>query len=258
MPQFSIQVLKVGEMPEVPSCGVRAMQDLGKWEAFCYTMLVARAEGLTVVVNTGFPDDVSRPRRFWQDWQPRCVLHRPDEMRVERQLKRIGVNPDEVDHLIINPLGPYSTGKIELFTKATIHIGRTEWIDFQAPPPGFPSQPRDVILPPHIERWLFENWSRVRLLEDEDEVCPGVRVFSVGAHHKGSLAVAFSTARGTVIYTDAMFTYENFENNVPIGFCRNVDEFHLAVQRLRKQADILLPAFDVKLFDRHRDGVVVP
>ena len=48
--------------------------------------------------------------------------------------------------LVLNVLGPYSTGKIDLFTKATLHMGRTEWADFVAPERGVtPSIPHDIV-----------------------------------------------------------------------------------------------------------------
>ncbi len=256
---YRIDILKVGEMSEVPSCSIRAMQDLERWEPFCYTCLVARTEGRTVVVNAGFPDDIETLVKFWSGLHPRCVLQRKNEYRVERQLERLGIDPQKVQHLIVNPLGPYSTGKIDLFTHAALHLGRTAWLDFHAPSRNVPpSNPRELVFPAHVlRRLIFEDWPRVCLLEDEDEVCPGIRVFRAGAHHKGSLAIVIDTRQGPVVYTDALFSYSNLERNIPMGFCRNIEEFYEAAKRIKTEAKIILPAFDPTLFEKYPEGRVV-
>ena len=257
--QYGIQVFQIGHMPELPSCGVRALQDFGEWEPFCYTMLVARSPQRTVVVNAGYPQDISAMVKLFQDVHPRCNLQRDDHERVERQLERAGVDPGEVDYLVINPLGCYSTGRIDLFTNAAICISRTEWMDFHAPPEHIPpSHPYELVFPPDIlRRLVVEDRHRIRLLENEDTVCPGIRVFWTGGHHRGSMAVAIDTSQGAVIYTDTIWSYSNLEKDAPIGWCRNTDEYYLAVERITKEASIILPWADPALFDRFPEGVVV-
>ena len=160
---------------------------------------------------------------------------------------------------MINPFGPYSTGKIDLFTRATIHISRTGWIDFIAPEPGVPAQnPREVAIPREVlQKLLFEDWDRVRLLKDQDEVCPGIQVTRVGAHHRGSYAISIETPQGKVICTDAVATYENMEKNTPMGFCVNPEEFYSAVEFVKQNADVFVPGYDPGVFERYPDGVIV-
>ena len=257
--EYRVQVLQTGHMPEAPSCGVRAMQDLGEWEPFCYTMLVARSSRRTVVVNAGFPEDITELVGFFNQIHPRCVLQRDDDERVKAQLGRVGVDPSEVECLILSPIGPYSTGRVDLFTESTICIGRTAWVDFHAPPAGIPSSnPYEIVFPTHIlRRLVVEDRSRIRLLEDEDAVCPGIRVFRTGAHHPGSMAVTINTSQGMLIYTDSIFSYSNLENNIPIGWCRSTEEFYQAANRIREEADIFVPAYDPSVFEKYADGVIV-
>ncbi|MFC1712490.1 hypothetical protein ACFL6S_02410 [Candidatus Poribacteria bacterium] len=197
--------------------------------------------------------------KFWQEFHPRFNLQRDDYERVERQLERVDVDPDEVEYLIINPLGPYSTGRMDLFSNATICMGRTEWIDFLAPSPHIPpSDPYELVFPPDIlRRLIVKDRQRVRLLENEDTVCPGVRVFRTGAHHRGSMAISVDTSQGAVIYTDSIFSYSNLEKNVPIGWCRNSDEYYIAIERIKQETSIIVPAFDPAIFERFPDGVIV-
>lgn len=254
---FEVTLLDMGLMPECPACGVTMLSNLNRFRAWAYTALLARSETETVVINTGFPVNMGPVQAYFHDWHPRATVQRSPTQTIEAQLQRLGVDPARVDHLVLSCLGPYSTGRVELFTTATIQVGRSEWLDFLAPPPGFPPTPRDLILPPStLQRLLTEDWPRVRLLDDEDHVVPGIRVLRTGGHHKGSLTVLIETARGVVAYADTIFAYENYEQNVPIGFLRNLDEFHAAVTRLRCEADIVVPFFDPAAFERHPGGRV--
>jgi len=234
---YSVQILKIGEMPEVLSTDICIDKDPDARQLFCYTMLVARCKKRVVVVNAGFPDDITVPTKFWKDSDPNSNLCRTDEMRVETQLEKAGVNVKDVDILLLNPLGPYSTGKVDLFSHSEICFGRTAWVDFISPESNIqPSNPREVAIPKHVLHYLVcENWERVRLLEDEDQVCPGITVIRVGSHHKGSFAVFIETDSGTVVYTDAVFTYENLDRDVPAVFSKNIEEFHSVVQLVKEK-----------------------
>lgn len=255
---YRVQVLRIGHMPEAPCCGVRMMSRPGDYEPFCYTMLVARSSRRTVVVNAGFPEDIAPLAAFWRAMDPRCLLHRDEDEKVERQLARVGIDPSRVDHLIISPPGPYSTGRIDLFDSAAIHIGRRSWLDVVAPQRDVPPpNPRHVAFPADtLRRLVTDDCTRLNLLDDEDDVCPGIRVFRTGGHHNGSLAVVIDTDRGKVVYADTIFSYGNLDQDVPIGFCRNVDEYHRAVARIRREGLLVVPQFDPVLFERHHDGII--
>jgi glyoxylase-like metal-dependent hydrolase (beta-lactamase superfamily II) len=256
-PNFAVDLLNMGIMPRCPRCGAVMLCDLDQFQPWGYSALVARSAETTVVINTGFPLDMGPVQAFFKSWHPACDVQRDEQQTMDGHLTRLGVDPAQVDHLLLSCLGPYSTGRVELFTNATIHIGRTEWIDYHAPPKNFPPQPRDTIIPPAtLSRLIFEDWHRVNLLQDEDEICPGIRVFRTGGHHQGSLAVAIRTREGVLVYADTIFTYENFQKNLPIGFFRDQDEYHAAVHRIRREADLVVPFFDPIAFERYPDGVV--
>src|SRR6185312_6499537 len=78
--------------------------------------------------------------------------------------------------------------------------------------------PRHLRIPPEVNNYLQnEGWEKVRLLQDEDEVLPGIRVFWAGVHHRSSMAVCIDSARGPVILTDCFFKYGNIEQGHYLG-----------------------------------------
>jgi hypothetical protein len=105
---------------------------------------------------------------------------------------------------------------------------------------------------------VTDGWDRVRLLDDEDEIVPGVRTWWAGAHHRASLAIEIDSAAGVVIASDAFFHYENVEDDRLLGINENMYEALACYERTRRVADHIVPLYDPKVFDRYPDGVVAP
>lgn len=254
---YSIQIFKVGEQIG-PTVEVTFMEGFDTWEPLWFNIAVLRGEGRTVVINTGFPEDVEKLRQAWASWDPRAVFTRHDEEKVPAVLARAGVRPEEVDIVIITPLGGYSTGNISLFKRAQICIHKRGWLRFIAPPEGgMPPPRRDLVMPPSELFYLVtEGMARLRLLEDEDVVAPGIRTYYSGAHHPSSISILIDTPKGVAVYTDSFFKLRNLEQMKPIGVGYNLEEAWTALQRARREATIFIPAYDPELFTRYPDGVI--
>ncbi len=254
---YRVDLLDFGRMPRCPMSGIIQHAPADQFQPWAYTGLLLRGGGRTILVNTGFPDDMTAVQQAFHAWSPAADLVRSDDQTLAGQLDRLGVALGDIDHLLLSCLGPYSTGQIGEVERCPISVGRAEWTDLLAPPVNFPPPGRDIILPPDtLRRLVTDDWPRVRLLEDEDEAAPDLRVFRTGGHHHGSLAVSIPTAAGRVVYADTVFTYRNLDENLPIGFYRNQDEVHAAFARIRREADVVLPFFDPVAFDRYPGGVV--
>jgi hypothetical protein len=101
-----------------------------------------------------------------------------------------------------------------------------------------------------------EGWERLRLLGDEEEVQPGLRVFWAGVHHRSSMAVAIDTEKGTVIITDCFFKYGNIESGRYLGVMESMMEADATWGRIRKEAAIYASIYDPEVFVRHPEGVL--
>jgi glyoxylase-like metal-dependent hydrolase (beta-lactamase superfamily II) len=144
-----------------------------------------------------------------------------------------------------------------MFSNATIAISRRGWIeDFQAPYYHL-HVPRHLRIPPDVNHYLQnEGWAKVRLLADEEEILPGIRVFWAGVHHRSSIAVAIDTEKGTVIVTDAFFKYGNIESGRYLGVMESMMEADATWARIRKEADIFASIYDPEVFKRHPGGIL--
>jgi hypothetical protein len=67
--------------------------------------------------------------------------------------------------------------------------------------------------------------------------------------------VQFETAKGTVVASDAAFQYANVEEGKILGISENIYEALDAYRRFR-EADVFVPLYEKRVFDRYPDGVI--
>jgi hypothetical protein len=258
-PRWSVQLVKVGES-EVRGPEAYWMDRWDEWVTLFFYVVLLRGGGRTVLLNAGPPEDLSAINAAWAGYLggERGALRVADNERLPAALAAHGVAPGEVDTVLLTPLTAYTTGRLELFERAEICIGRTAWIDLHAPPAGAnPATARSIAIhEPALVRLVTDWWPRVRLLGDEDEVAPGITVFRAGVHQKGTLAVGVATERGTVVYSDAAYRRGNVESMHPIGLARSIDEAYESYARIARTADLFLPAFEPGLLDEYPSGEV--
>jgi glyoxylase-like metal-dependent hydrolase (beta-lactamase superfamily II) len=252
-----IQVFKMGQC-QVRGPEVYWMDRWDDWEELFFYMVLVRGEGRTAIINTGPPWDLSALNARWTaTFGERGALVRRDDELPEKALARAGVAPHQVDSVLITPLQAYATANIPLFKNAQICISRRGWIeDFQAPRYEM-HVPRKLRIPDDTLHYMaIEAPEKLRLLDDEEEVFPGVAAAWVGTHHRSSMAYFIQTGAGRVAVTDCCFKYKNIEENIPLGIMESLPECMTAYERLRREADIVIPLYDPEVLKRFPDGRV--
>ena len=117
--------------------------------------------------------------------------------------------------------------------------------------------PRELRIPDSVLSYLqFEAPEKLRLLDDEAEILPGLHAWWAGVHHRSSVAYAIDTAKGTVIATDAVFKYGNVETPHPLGIMESMEECFATYARLQREAAIVVPLYDPEVLDRYPGGVI--
>ena len=254
--RYSIRVFKGGG-EFGPAVSVYWNDRLTEYLELNYYIVLIQNENRKILLNTGMPPDFSAFEAFVKGWNPACRLSREESERPAEILAGAGLAPGDIDTILITPLTVYTTGNLSLFSNATIGVNRRGWVDFWAPAKHAPRLPADIVMARDSRLYLAgDGMSRVRLLEDEEEVCPGVRCFHTGGHHASSMAIAVETAKGTVILGDCFFTYDNLEKNIPIGWAENMHELNAAYARIREEADIAVPLYDPEVLKRFPGGVI--
>lgn len=252
---FEIQVLKMGQC-DVAGPEVYWMSHWNEWVQLYFWMVVIRRNGKTVIVNTGPPADLTELNSRWSSaFGERGKLVRQDSERPVDALASLGIRPEDVNYVLITPLQIYATANIQLFKNAEVCISKRGWIeDFHAE--KFPMHvPRKLRLSDETLQYLmFEGQEKLRLLEDEDEIVPGLRCFWAGVHHRSSMVFLAETAKGRVAVSDCVFKYGNIEQMIALGIQESLEEFHLASDRIKREADIFIPLYEPDVITRHPKG----
>jgi glyoxylase-like metal-dependent hydrolase (beta-lactamase superfamily II) len=255
---YRVDVVKLGQWDWAPGFEMFWMEPGASDEPLALVSMIIRGNGSTIVVNTGpDPDFLPTMNERWAKFDPRHQLRVKDDERLEPALAHAGVGPEDVNHVIVTPFQSYAIGNVLCFPHAEICVSRRGWIDFHAPRwREHPHDFRPFCIPDNVLVGLVTDaWPRVRLVEDE-EIAPGVSVFWTGGHHRSSLAVKVQTEQGMVIASDCFFRYENVTENRPLGINESMDEILIAYDRIRREADLLIPLYDPRVFERHPSGRV--
>jgi len=252
---FRVDVASMGRMP-LPGPEVFWMSAWDAWFPATFWMVIARSDEHTVVLNTGPPPRIDELNALWQQFHPsgQCQFTREPAEEPLEALARLGVDPAQVTHVVLSPTVVYTVGNLRLFPNAEFVLSRRGWIEDVMAPPYTPHLPRHIFVPDDVLSYLlFEARDRVRLV-DEGDIVPGLSVWPALVHHRSSLAVCFDTDKGSVIATDAAFSYRNVEENIHLGIGESYAEAMATYLRLRREADILIPLYDPAVLDRHPDG----
>lgn len=68
------------------------------------------------------------------------------------------------------------------------------------------------------------------------------------------MAIAIETARGTAIMADPIFYYDNVEKGIPLGILENLFECLDLIERVKREAALVLPSHDPAVLRRHPGG----
>jgi len=173
------------------------------------------------------------------------------EWEIKNALANIGVKPEDIDIVINTHLHDDHFANNELFTKAKFIIQKEEIPLALAPPPWA------VWYFKELSRHLLQVLDRVEVVDGDKKVTDGVEVWKLGGHTPGSQAVVVETNMGKVALAgDVMYTYYNLEKHWPIGHFWDLPQLMKAYDRLKKDADVIIPNHDWTFWHRYPGGKV--
>ncbi|MBI2857764.1 MAG: N-acyl homoserine lactonase family protein [Chloroflexi bacterium] len=214
-----------------------------------YYMWCARSGETNILIDTGLSDPEVRRRNLVNVASP------------AEQLKKIDVDPATVGTIIITHLHSDHFSACHLYPKATFHIQKRDIEFFVGPAVRFKQVTKAAVDMTDVVRFAFAG--RIRYLDGDEEVRPGIRVALVGGHTPGSQVVVIDTKRGKVVVCgDAIHTYRNLEEGVPGPEPMNLVESLLSVEKIRAQTscpELIVPGHDaliMKRFPSPKEGII--
>jgi glyoxylase-like metal-dependent hydrolase (beta-lactamase superfamily II) len=267
---MSASPTEIGERPIAPAttAGGHAVHVLcnGRWSApgtvifmhphgrhtpveIVQNFFVVSGEGHIALVDTGIDDPASycepadRPRLG------------PSRSTIELLAEK-GIQPDQVDTLILTHLHFDHYLNARVFSNARIVVNRREF-RYVMSPENRRALPRSSF-PREVFAWLVDQaWDRLELVEGEAEVLPGIRLIETGGHSPGHQIVVVDTAAGHVVIPgDEVYLYANLEEDIPIGYFHDFERVGKAMDLVRDLGGHLLPAHDADVLQRYPSGVI--
>jgi len=251
-----ILFFKVGELM-VPSAEIYYMQKFDTWEAINFYVFYLNVNGKHILINTGVPNNPEVLTKFWEQWDPRSKFKKYFSM--QEILGNLGLSSDDINYVFITPLVGYSTGNLDLFSKAKILIHRKGWVDFWAPSlkrGSFSDLPLEVVMEKKVLcKLITEQRNNIVLVEDQKIEELNAETIFGGVHHRSSMIIVFDINGKKIAFTDSIFTLENYRTRTPIGILESIDEAYGVFNKLDK-VNVIIPIFDRELEVRFPNGVI--
>ena len=174
-----------------------------------------------ILVDTGFLDDDARARGIRNYVSPAAMV------------ERAGLKPGDVPVALITHLHYDHWAGHSLFPEAQYWI-QGEEVAFWTGPFGSTPAFRGSANVEALARLVTLNYAnRIRVVEGDREVLPGIRLHRVGGHTAGLQIVSVKTARGTVVLTsDASHFYHNVETRQPVQIITSLPEMLQAFETI--------------------------
>ncbi len=242
-PLYEVYAIRYATIPAFPVAGLVEGADKERKLDIAMMVWLIRGGGHNIVVDTGF----YRPQ-FFRSWKITDFV-RPDEA-----VARAGVKPDEVTDVVLTHAHWDHADGADLFPKAQIWIQKEEYAYYTgaAWQPGGKHggiDPDDVLM---LTRMNVAG--RLHLVDGEQEILPGVRVYTGGLHTWASQYVSVPTRSGTVVLaSDNMYLYENLEKHAPVAQTLDRHSNLRAQDRMKTIAsrpELIVPGHDPAVLTR--------
>jgi glyoxylase-like metal-dependent hydrolase (beta-lactamase superfamily II) len=170
-------------------------------------------------------------------------------------LRAIGVDPSEIEHVIVSHLHYDHTGNYDLFPRARYHLQEAEMAYATGrcmchPLLRIPFEAEDVVA---MVRKVFAG--RVVFHDGAEEVAPGISVHRVGGHSRGLQCVRVRTRRGGVVLaSDASHLYAHIEEGRVFPLVYNVGDVldgYALLRKLASSGQHIIPGHDPAVLDRY-------
>ena len=242
-PNTSVQAIRYGTIANFPvSALIRDADTSRKLDIAVMFWLVRRPDGRVVLMDAGFYRD-----KFLQRWKP------SDFVLPSMAVRLAGVRAEDVTDIIISHVHWDHMDGADLFPNARMWIQRDEYahhVDDNGRVLDRAVDSLDAVMLASLKRA-----GRVQLVEgDDQEIMPGIRVYTGGKHTYASQFATVQTPDGTIVLaSDNAYLYENLDQRRPIAQTLDSLSNLRAQDRMKTLASsprLIVPGHDPEVFTR--------
>ena len=240
-PFEKVWCLRYAVAPDAPLSILLAGVPPDEKAAIPFAMCAAQRGEDVVVLDAGFVNrELGKPFAA-TDWAEYPAL-----------LAEVGLRPEQVDYVTLSHMHFDHAGGTARFPNAKFIVQRRE-LEYAAGALPHNSAAKGAFVAEDVLAVVQLNWQgRVLLVDgDVEDVVPGVHAYLTPGHTAGTMTVCLDTVKGRVCYSsDAVYTYRNLEEDIPLGLALNAGEAVESYKKIRRilNGGRLVPGHDPRLF----------
>lgn len=206
-----------------------------------FAMCVATRGEDVVMLDAGYVNAALGKQFDVTDWSEYAGL-----------LAEVGLRPEQVDYVTLSHLHWDHTGGTSRFPNAKFIVQRSE-LEYAAGAMPHNSAARNAFEAEDVLAVVRLNWEgRVLLVDgDVEGVLTGIDVYLTPGHTNGTMTVCLDTVKGRVCYSsDAVYTYRNLEEDVPLGLALDAGEAVESFKKIRRilRGGTLIPGHEPRIW----------
>ncbi|MDP4091825.1 MAG: N-acyl homoserine lactonase family protein [Bacillota bacterium] len=168
-----------------------------------------------------------------------CYQEADEEMKAAME-KGLGWKPEDVDIVINTHLHYDHCGNNYLFKNTTFYVQQAEW---ECAFNSIINQQQFYIEELYDSRAV--NYFSWRFTNGEEEILPGIKVFSTPGHSRGHQSVLVNTEKGVLCVSgDVCNLVENINGNLPPNILISADQIFDSYKQIRRRARYILPGHE--------------
>jgi glyoxylase-like metal-dependent hydrolase (beta-lactamase superfamily II) len=221
---YEVYALKYAER-DTPACQFFYREASHEIVTLHYYVWLITGGPRPVLVDVGFCEDDAAQRQIRNYVRPSAMV------------ERMGIKAADVPLVLVTHLHYDHWAGYSLFPSAEFWIQRDE-VAFWTGPWGRYEAFRGAANVGALAGLVTLNYAnRIRILDGDREVMPGIRVHRVGGHTAGLQIVTVETARGRVVLTsDASHFYRNIERRHPVQIITSLPDMLAAFETIDELA----------------------
>jgi glyoxylase-like metal-dependent hydrolase (beta-lactamase superfamily II) len=205
-PDYTIQAIRYGTIRQFPASGLVVGAAENEKLDIALVIWLIRADGRNILLDTGFQ------RQKWMD-----IFKVTDFLRPDEAVRQAGVDPTQVQDIILSHLHWDHAGGIDLFPNATVWIQKDEYAYYTGPAWQTGGQHGGIDPDDLLSLLLRNTQGKLKLINgDDQEILPGIRVYTGARHTFASQYIRIEGVPVFVLASDNCYLYRNIETRAPI------------------------------------------